>query len=205
MANLSDAFGDVIIEKVGKEFLEFIYKVQGDDAYYTLVDKYDVKDNVPDKDGDLKFSFGTSGRWAYSNNVEGYLNGTWMGNNEKEKKAYAKFISALKKKNGSVTIEYTDSDTAMDWMGTGVATLSVIDGEVSFHDDFESETITISGYAKLNGDDEHWALEYIYGEEVGEEYDKYVEKWKQEHEYKKGDSEPAGPDEWFTNDYKPEE
>jgi hypothetical protein len=208
MANCSDAFGTIRVERVGREFLEFLTIVQGDDsdAYYTLVDREDIRSAKPDKDGNLEFPFSTSGRWAYQNNIEGYLKGGWMNEGEKQGKAYSQFIAALKTKNGLVEIDYTDSDTAMDWMGTGGVSMSVEDGEVSFAEGFEEESITITGFAELQGESEEWALEYLYGEDVSEKYEKYLDDWREGHkapEFK--GMEPASPDEWYTNEYKEEE
>ena len=199
MANLSDAFGDIIVEKVGKEFIEYLKTVQGDDqAYYLLVDMDQLERAEVDEDGDLSLSFSTAGRWAYSNNIEGYLKGEWMHDDDK-KEAYEKFSKALIAKNGVIDISYTDSDTAMDWMGTGNYRISVLDGALSISDSFEEERITLTGFAELQGEDAYWALGYIYGEEVCEVYDKYVDECKE-----KG-VEPVEVDKWYDTIYESEE
>jgi len=197
MANFSDAFGIVKVNKVGQEFGEFLKVVQHNGAYYTLVNREDIEDIKPDKD--LEFDFSTAGRWNYGNNLDGYLNGEWMTNTDEEIKAYAKFITALKKKDGSVIIEYNDSDIAMGWMGTGIAKLSIVRGGLKFTNDFDEQEMTISNYAKMNGEDEYWALEYIYGDEVYDKYRKYSEKCKSH------GTEPVEPSNWYGIIYKPEE
>lgn len=202
MANLSDAWGDITVTNVGKEFVEFLNEVQGEDAYYTLVDREDLKDVKIDKDNNLKMPFSTYGRWAYDNNIEGYLNGTWMGEHQE---AYDKFIKAMKDKNGFVQIEYKDIEGGSEFMGAGVAELSVDEGEIMFNSNFEDMDYTVANLAELNGDSQYWALEYLYGDEVIVEYDKYVEKWHEDH---KGDKfrgmNPASPGEWYENEYEEE-
>ena len=199
MANLSDAFGNIIVQKVGKEFLEFLRTVQDKDAYYTLVSNLD--DLIPDDDGDIEFDISDSGRWAYENNIDGYLNGEWM-QGEDDKKAYDKFIAAIKEKDGVVSIEYQDSDTAMDWMGSGYAELSSNNGEISYSKDFTEERITIERFAEQQGETQEWALEYIYGDEVADKYYKYVDEWKKTHDFIEGREEPACPEEWYNNEYQ---
>ena len=190
MANISDGYGTITVEKVGHELKEFLTVVQ-DKAYYLLVD--DVDNLNPDSEGDVEFTFGAGGRWSYENNIRGYLEGEWM-NGEKEKKAYNKFVRALKKKDGMVSIEYTDSDVSMDWMGVGRFDMSVDeDKTVQFSHEFEEEPVTIERYAEVNGETTRWALEYIYGDEVADKYDKYAEK---------AGKEAVEPEVWFTEIYK---
>ncbi len=198
MANLSDAFGTVTVEKVGAEFVEFLEIAQGGDAYYKLAEIENYEDIKPDKNNDLEFDFSTMGRWAYYNNLEGYLEGNWMNNDEKTKKAHKKFLKALKTKDGCVTVEYTDSDLSMDWMGTGVAQLD----KEGFNDNFEGVDIVLAKFAKLYGYTELEAFEYLHGYEAMEAYDKYVEQWKKDHHFVEGGSEPAGPEEWYDNEYE---
>lgn len=205
MANLSDAYGTITVTKVGKEFIEFVKQAQDKDAYYVLVDEESLDDAKVQENGDLSFSFSTSGRWNYGNNIEGYLDGKWLQTREELKAAYDNFIEALEKKKGEVTVEYQDSDTAMDWMGDGVATLRVIAGDVLFVDDFSSTDITIPKFAEAQGESEYWALSYIYGDEVSDKYDKYVDEWNKNNEFKEGDTEPAGPAEWYDNEYQMED
>lgn len=196
MANLSDAYGEVSIDKVGNEFKEFIKAVQGDTAYYQLVD--DVDNIEVDNNGNAVFSFGACGRWNYESNVDGYLKGTWM-NGEGDEKAYKKFIKAFKDKKATLTIEYEDSDPSMDWMGKGVFEMTVgEDGEIEFSHDFEEERVTIPGFANMHGETDRWALEYLYGDEVATEYDEYEEKTKKE------GKEPVGPDDWYSEIYEEE-
>lgn len=198
MANLSDAFGKIIVHKVAEEFVEFLNAVQGEGSYYLLADRGDY-DNIEliDEDNSMEFQFSTAGRWAYNTNLEGYLEGKWL-QDEERKPHYDKFIESLRAKGGSIVIEYYDSDTAMDWMGEGVATLEVVDGEVSLRDDFESTNITIKGFAEQQGESEYWALEYIYGDEVSDAYNKYAEECKE-----KG-VEPVEAEKWFETIYEEE-
>lgn len=203
MANLSDAFGEIEVKNVGKEFLEFITKVQAPDEVYYRLCENDNLDNVKaDKDNNVKFDFSTFGRWCYLSNVEGYLRGDWM-NEPKDKKPYEKFMKAFREKNGSVLITYTDSDTGMDWMGTGTIHMYVDKkGEIQFDEDSNTESVTIPAYAQLYGITEYDAVESLYGDEVTTAYEKYVDEWHKEHDYKPGESEPAGIAEWYYNDYE---
>jgi hypothetical protein len=204
MANLSDAFGTITVEKVGKEFLEYLRKVQGSDkdAYYKLLEVDDLKQAEVDENNNLSLNFNTFGRWNYSNNVEGYLLGKWMQANEyvpeSHQKAYEKFVKAMVRKDGKVTIEYTDSDTAMDWMGTGEIVIEAHEGELALSEAWDEQSpITMEKYCKLYEADEYEALESLYGDEVAAEYDKYVES-------KKGEK-PLEPAEWFDKVYEYEE
>lgn len=194
MANISDGYGTITVEKVGHELKEFLGVVQ-DKAYYVLID--DVDNLEPDSDGDVEFTFGAGGRWNYESNIRGYLEGEWM-TGEEERKAYNKFIRALKKKDGMVTIEYTDSDTSMDWMGSGRFDMYVDEDKVvRFSHEFEEEPITIERYAEVNGETTRWALDYIHGDEVGEKYDEYRKKV--------GEEKAVEPEVWFATIYKEEE
>jgi len=196
MANISDGYGDITVRKVGKEFLQFINKVQ-EGAYYLLVDSTDGV--VPDENGDIGFTFGAGGRWNYGSNIDGYLKGDWM-TVDKEKKAYDKFIKVLTKKNGTVTIDYKDSDTSTDWMGEGTFKMSVgKDGQVEFSDSWAEESITLEKFAERNGESTYWALEYIYGDEVATKYNQYAEKLEKE------GKEPVAPEVWCDTVYEEEE
>lgn len=191
MANISDAFGEITIEKVGQEFLDFL-KVAQKDGYYLLVDN--ELDFVPDSEGDLSFDFATGGRWSYGTNLEGYLGGEWMNSGE-QKEAYSKLLKALEEKEGKISIEYTDSDTAMDWMGTGIYEMYYEDGELVRADNFESEGITLERFAELQGETKEWALEYIYGDEVAQAWYDYLDK--------EGDN-AKDVEYWFANIYEEE-
>lgn len=197
MANCSDAFGDIVVKKVGKEFIEFIKEVEGENAYYELVGLDNLERAELTEDGDLVVSFSVMGRWHYGNNVRGYLEGDWM-TDEKQSKAHDKLYKALIEKDGLIDVSYTDSDSAMDWMGTGGATLQVIDGEVSYSDIFDEQPITISGYADLYGYDEQEALEMLMGDEVAEKYNRYEEACKEKGEV------PESPDSWYDTIYEEE-
>jgi len=187
MANISDGYGNVLVERVGHDLKEFLQVVQKD-AYYELFD--DIDNMNPDSNGDVEFTFGAGGRWNYEANIRGYLEGEWM-NGEAEQKAYNKFIRAFKKKDGLISIEYTDSDTSMDWMGEGEYNMSVCDGEIVFGHDFQEEHVTLERYAEQNGESTRWALEYIYGDEIAGQYDDYVAQCEKE------GKEPVEPENWY--------
>lgn len=191
MANVSDGYGNVVVERVGQDLKDFLKVVQKD-AFYLL---FDDPDNIEvDKDGNASFTFGAGGRWNYEANLKGYLEGDWM-TGEVEKKAYNKFLRAFKKKDGLISIEYTDSDTGCDWMGEGEFNMSVCEGEILFGHDFNEENITISRFAEANGESETWALEYIYGEDVLKAYYDYLDK---------AGKEAVDPQEWFETIYEEE-
>lgn len=188
MANVSDGWGTFVIDKVGNEFKEFIEAVDGDSAYYPLIDDSSFE---VDSEGDAEFLFAAGGRWNYGSNLEGYLGGTWMNGN-KEKEAYDKFVKALKEKNGSVTVSYKDCDTAMDWMGEGEFKLFVDeDGNVDFYDNFNEQRITLESFAEFQGETIEWAAGYLYGDEVVGEYQDYESEC-----IKKGD-EPVAINVWY--------
>ena len=191
MANVSDGYGNVIVERVGQDLKDFLSVVQKD-AYYELFD--DVENIEVDSEGNTQFTFGAGGRWNYESNLRGYLEGGWM-NGEKEKKAYNKFIRAFKKKDGLISVEYTDSDTATDWMGEGEYNMSVCEGEIIFNHSFDEENITLEKFAEQNGESTRWALEYIHGDEVADEYDKYAEK---------AGKEAVEPEVWLETIYEEE-
>jgi hypothetical protein len=192
MANISDAWGDIEVQKVGQEFLDFL-KVAQKDGYYLLVES--ESEFVPDSNGDLVLSFSTGGRWAYENNLNGYLGGEWMQEDE-QKDAYAKLLEALKIKGGRITVDYKDCDTAMDWMGTGVYELYSEEGELVIANVFDSEAITLEKFAELQGETKEWALEYIYGDEIAQLWYDYVDK--------EGDK-AKDVEYWYANIYEEEE
>ena len=164
-----------------------------------MVDIEDYREVEPDEKNNLEFTFSTSGRWSYGNNLEGYLKGEWM--NGENRGAWEKLIGALRDSGGFIEIGYKDSDTAMDWMGEGVAVLRVNSeegGDIEFHDSFESENITLEKYAEQQGFTEYEALEYVYGDEVADKYKEYCET-----EEAKGNT-PAKPDTWYENIYEDE-
>ena len=172
MANISDAFGEINIEKVRQEFLDFL-EVAQKDGYYLLAE--DTSGLKPDDEGDISFDFFAGGRWYFGNNLNGYLGGDWMNSKEQEE-AYAKLLKALKDKDGRIEIDYTDSDTAMDWMGTGVYEMYYEDGELVQSENFEEESITLEKFAELHGQSKEWALEYIFGDEAINAWYDYTDK-----------------------------
>lgn len=132
MANLSDAYGTIRVHKVGKEFLRFLNRVQGEksDAYYTLVDREDLNVEA-DENNNLELKFSTFGRWAYKNNIEGYLKERWL-NSDVDKRAYARLLAVMVQKKGSIEIVYEDSDPALGWSEEGSFTMSIENGELAF-------------------------------------------------------------------------
>jgi hypothetical protein len=137
MANVSDAHGTIRVEKVAKEFLEYLKAVQGkeEDAYYKLCEVHEFMGIIPNSTNNISFDFSACGRWNYGNNLRGYLEGSWM-RDLPEKKAYDNFIAALVKKKGRVIIEYQDRD-GYDWSGSGIAILEGTEGGPIFEDSFD--------------------------------------------------------------------
>ena len=195
MANLSDAVGKIKVEKVGAEFIEYIKKIQNKEAYYLLIDEEALAVATPDADNNLSINFATFGRWSYEGNINGYIDGEWM-HDEEQKSAYNKFIAALIEKDGSVSIEYTDSDIAMDFMGTGESSLYAEDGEKVFHNDFDCEEVSIAGYSNLYGDDEEESLLIMYGDNASEARDLYLKNCL------KSGEKAVSCDDWYTNIYE---
>jgi hypothetical protein len=211
MANLSDAFGTITVDRVGVEFLDFLRKVQGKekDAYYKLVEIEDLNNAQPTPNGNLKMDFNTFGRWNYFTNVEGYLGGNWMEANEYVPKshevAYKKFVKAFNAKNGKITIKYTDSDSAMDWIGTGKVEVVPENGGVSISEAFKEDRMTMHNYCKLYNADLDEAIESLYGDDVAAAYEKY--KAKQNANLPTNEiveRSPADFDEWLENEYEGE-
>lgn len=216
MANLSDANVEIYAEGVGKELLEYINTTNKSLSDYAIVyEGYSVSE---DEKGNTKIDGSSSGRWSYSNNLEGYFDPAkvkgWLGvdadyawlDDEARKKeyqeqsseqyaAYLKLVEALKKTGGRIEISYTDCDPAMDWMGTGGATIEVEDGEIVYLHSFDDEPLTIASFAEQQGEDLFWALEYLHGEEVGEAYARYEEQCKKE------GKEVVEPDTWYDTIY----
>ena len=219
MANLSDAQVEIEAEKVGKELLAYIKLTQRVYTDYQIIsDEFD--DDVAE-DGNLSITGSSSGRWAYSNNLEGYFDPEhvkrWLGvgsdfsyiADPEQREAhtvranenyngYLKLVKAIKDTGGQVDITYKDSDSAMDWLGEGVARLELVDGEVQYSHSFEEGDFSIAAFAEQQGEDEYWALEYLYGDEVASSYDKYAEAQKAE------GHTPANPDTWYESIYEDE-
>lgn len=200
MANLSNAFGKIVVEKVGKEFLEFLKTVQDHDGY-KLVEPDDYapyRNVIPDEDGNLSMDFSTSGRWSYASNIEGYLQGTWMTTRAKDSEAYQKLLDALKETGGYIWIEYTDSDPAMDWMGKGIYKIEGQNGEITIFDDWKDQELTITGYAEMTGQSIYDVMDILHSEESAIAYQNYLE------ECKNTGKEPLDPDYWYDNEYEEE-
>lgn len=197
MANLSDAFGTITVEKVASEFLD--YAKIASKNYYNLADSSDLESVVPDDNNSASFSFSTFGRWSFCASLENYLDpaGIWHQDGD-EKVAYERLSEALLKTNGQIVYEYTDSDSAMGWMGTGVAQLEVVDGELRYTDNFDEEDISIRGYADLTGNSIAESIDILYSYEASEAWVNYVEKCEKE------GVKPADPDMWFNDIYEEE-
>lgn len=180
MANLSDAFGTITVKNVGQEFLDFLKAVQVYDGSYILVEQDSMRHAKVAEDGELVLNFSTAGRWAYSYNLAGYLKGEWLQPSEYTPdtylKAYNTFIEAFKEKDGVIGVEYTDSDTAMDWMGTGEFEMTVNHGEVEFEDKFDAERVTVGKYCKLYDTDEQEAIMLIYGDDTIDKWNAYLKE-----------------------------
>lgn len=209
MANLSDAFGTIEVKKVGKEFLEYILKAQGDganEAYYLLGFSECFKDAEVDENGDVVIQFSAGGRWSYESNLDGYLKGEWLNYSEdtEEGRNFREFLRVFLEKEGSIHVEYSDSETGCDFMGTGEYDMYCENGEIKYSSNFDGGPVTIKGFAELQGETESWALAYIYGDEVADKYEEYVEQWKKDHNFVEGKEEPASPSEWYDNEYQEE-
>lgn len=137
MANLSDACGTVKVHKVGKAFLEYA-RVAAKNYYNLVGAPEDLKDLEVNKDGDIEFTFETFGRWAFSRNLEEYLDpsGTWHLRGE-ENEAYKKLEYEIARLGGKITIEYTDGE--QDWSGKGIATLESTVDKVVFDRHFKED------------------------------------------------------------------
>lgn len=217
MANLSSAEVEITVEKVGKEFLDYVKATNEQAGDYVIV--YDGFSEELDENGDLHIVGSSSGRWAYSNNLEGYFDQNrvkdWLGVNsdyawlkdEAKKKeyleqsnkqygAYLKLVEAIKEKNGRVEINYTDCDPAMDWMGSGGAVLELQDGEVTFSHGFDEESLDVTAYAEMNDISITEAFEVVHGEEPAEKWSEYVKECE-----KKGE-EPKDPQVWYDEDFE---
>lgn len=218
MANLSSANVNIFVEKVGKELIAYINATNEQGGDYVI-----VYDNIPesevDKNGNVEIHGSSSGRWAYSNNLEGYFDKNhvenwlgvssdyaWLDDEEKKKEyleqsnkqyaAYLALVEAIKERDGRVEIDYTDCDPAMDWMGSGGAVLEVSDGEVTFSHSFDEENLDITTYAEMDGISITEAFEVLHGEEPAEKWDEYVEECE-----KKG-AEPKDPQVWYDEDFE---
>jgi len=220
MANLSDANVDIHAYKVGKELVEYINATKEDTDYVIVYESPSLTD--VDKDGNIEILGGASGRWAYSNNLEGYFDvnrvRSWLGvgadyswlDDEKKKKEYAsqankqykafcKLIGAIKKTGGSVEINYTDCDPAMDWMGEGSALLEVMDDMVVFSQSFTEERLDIVKYADINDMSIYDAIDMLHGDEPADKYNTYTQECE-----KKG-VEPKNAQQWYDEDFEWEE
>jgi uncharacterized protein YbjQ (UPF0145 family) len=205
MANISDAFGTIVVKHVGREFLNYLRTVQGSEsqAYYKLVEIDQLDQAEVSVDGEVVIDFSTGGRWYYGNNLKGYLQGEWMRASEytpkSHQEAYDEFVEAVKKKDGIVSVEYTDSDTAMDWMGVGSYTMQGRNGEVEFGEVFDEERITLERYCELYDYTWQEAIEWLYGDEISEAYFKHKEQQRANlPENEIIESSPAEFEEWLA-------
>lgn len=228
MANLSDARVHITSKNVGKELIDYIKATNDNGVEYNIMFDSPTIEELGD-DGELDYESQATGRWAYECNLEGYFSTDedrtrkWLGvdydyswnkhlspeyiqkrkeDSERAFAAYKNLIKAIKEKNGAVYIDYQDSEQGNLHLGSGSMSLEMVDNELTYSHNFEPEEFTVIGFARMQGESEYWALEYLYGEDVAAEYDKYVEEWKKNNEFKPGDSEPAGPSEWYDHEYQ---
>lgn len=217
MANLSDAEVDIVADKVGQELLDYINTTNKDTIDYAIV--YEGFDEHVNANGDFVISGNSSGRWAYSNNLEGYFDAErvkqWLGvgddykwledeakkkqyqtNAQEQYAAYLRLVAAIKKTGGRVEINYTDADPAMGWMSSGQAVLEVEDGEVVFSHHSESEDLDITKYADINGLSIYEALETLHGDEVADKWAEYEEMCE------KNGGEKKDPQVWYDEDFE---
>lgn len=217
MANLSSANVKITALKVGKELVDYINATNEEAGDYVIV--YDGYSVHVDKDGDTVIEGNSSGRWAYSNNLEGYFDKrevanwlgvndeyAWLSDEEKKKEyvnrsnknyaAYLALVEAIKAKDGRIDIEYTDCDPSMDWMGTGDATIELEDKEVVFSHNFNEEPLEITAYAEMEDISITEAFEWVHGEEPAEEWNKYLV------ECNKKKVEAKDPQAWYDEDFE---
>lgn len=157
MADLSDAKGVIKVKKIGNELINYLLIAQND-AEFKLIET--PLDEIEVTRGNFEINFQTCGKWSYESNIMGYLNGDWF-----KDRSYAIFLNYLKAKNGSVTIEYVDSDIANDWIGSGFAKLSANKGKVEFESHFDEQEVSLDSYAELYGYKIEEAAKLLYGME----------------------------------------
>lgn len=217
MANLSDASVEIYVDKVGKEMVAYIEATK-DIGDYVIV--YDGYSGEVDNNGNVHIEGASSGRWSYENNLEGYFDPervkSWLGaaddsygwvQDEEQKNkyieeankqyaAYQALVEALKTTGGRVEFSYSDCDPAMDWMGTGGATLEVEDGEVVFLSSFDSEPLDISEYAEQQKMSVTEAIECLHGDVPADKWEQYLQECEQKGE------EPKDPQTWYDEDFE---
>lgn len=195
MANISDARGTVTVKKVGEEFLEYASCTSRN--YYPLVDKYDLSDEHPDKNGDISITFNSQGRWSYSSNLDYYLapDGCWHENGEASD-LYDKLYDKIRETGGSIVFEYTDFETGNRFIGSGVAKLELVDGEVQYTDDFSSSDLSIKKYSEVCDVSFAEAIESLYSYEASTAWDSYEKTCE-----KKGEK-IIDPDTWLNEVYE---
>ncbi len=221
MANQSTANVEISAEKVGKELVAYIRATNNTPTDYAIVYSTPEEARV-DENGDITISDGSSGRWQYSRNLEGYFDSgsvkEWLGVDEdyswlqdesakskykedgkKSYAAYLELVKAIKEKDGRIDINYTDCDPAMDWMGDGSASLELMDGEVVYSHTFEEKDLDITEYANQNDMSIFDAMDMLHGEEPAIGYNDYVDKCKKE------GSKPKDPQAWYDEDFEWEE
>lgn len=163
MANCSDVNGTIKIKNVAKEFFAFAQQAQKD-ACYTLFNEDAVEMADSDfENNSVEFPFWATGRWYYISNLNGYLTGKWFSNDEKVSNLLDDLICAINTNNGSVVIDYTDIEVGCMFIDEGIATLDA-DG---FSINNVSKDLTVYSLAEVNEESIRWAIDYIYGDDVG--------------------------------------
>jgi hypothetical protein len=189
MANLSDASVTVTVDKVGAEFLKYARAVS--DSEYAIL-SYLEDDVAPDADNNLSITGSATGRWAYSNNLEGYFEPqqveNWLGVNSKYdylkpehredalKKsllsyaAYKELCEAIVKTGGSVTIEYVDTESGVGFIDEGTAIIGSLDGEVTYNLEQEEVEYNVANFMQATTTTLYDAIDIMHGDEAADAY-----------------------------------
>ena len=177
MANISDAAVTITAEKVGEQLVNYINAINRSQPYYELIYAEPTPEMV-DSEGNIRIDGDASGRWAYENNLRGYLDPSaaerWVKGEAHA--AYLELCEAIEETGGRIEVDYSDCDAGTEWMGHGTATLEYADGSIVFDHDFTDDEFSVKSFAEMQGESELWALEYIHGEEVVDEYNKSEDK-----------------------------
>lgn len=187
MANCSSAVVEISVDKVGKEFLEYV-KTVGDPEYHIISD--DLSSVEADENNNLYVEGWATGRWSYSNNLEGYFEPSrvaqWLGVGadyswveEQEKRdqyareslesyiAYKKLSEAMVERDGKITIAYTDEEGGNGFISKGIATIQAVGGELTLTDDSETyDYNVVNGMEYLGYDTLEEAIEILHGDEA---------------------------------------
>lgn len=170
MANISDV--SVVITATGcaRELAEYISLVNKDDSVYELIAQDGVDGVEIGDDNTAEFRGHAQGRWAYINNLEGYLcDGkvkAWL-NNDRLYRSFKKLERAICKNDGRVTVRYDEIEGGVGFCGRGVVTLTKFGFRI---EDYEELDYTVDEISKLRGWSIDETLDYVYGDEVEKQY-----------------------------------